>query len=152
MRVLICCSFIFFCTYYTKREYIPSILASWLSCLSFSLHVWAMALQQISLPHVAPGAQDYVFYYDCWCLAANRVQNPRCKGFNTSLFLSPRQLGSTTTVVFFIASGLVSLWSCEMLVVVLSCLTCNKKLTGAGDGLVFDLLSLSMKRRSSHIH
>ena len=98
-----------------------------------------MALQQIGLPHVAPGAQDYVFYYDCWCLAANRVQNPRCKGFNTSLFLSPRQLGSTTTVVFFIASGLVSLWSCEMLVVVLSCLTCNKKLTGAGDGLVFDL-------------
>jgi len=61
------------------------------------------------------------------------------KASNTSLFLSPRQFGSTTTVVFFIASGLVSLWSCEMLVVVLSCLTCNKKLTGAGYGLVFDL-------------
>ena len=44
------------------------------------------------------------------------------KASNTSLFLSPRQFGSTT-VVFFIASDLVSLWSCEMVGVVLSCLT-----------------------------
>jgi hypothetical protein len=112
-----------------------------------------MALQQIGLLHVAPGAQDYVFYYDCWCLAANRVQKPRCKGFNTSLFLSPRQFGSTTTVVFF-----YSFWPCVTMVLrdgrgcsLLSHI-CNKKLTGAGDGLVFDLLSLSMKKWSSHIH